>query len=163
MVSKTVPPTTIVNGYEFIRMADGNIYPDAIEFCPYSGKECPNSFLWELQHQIHEILAKRNQEALLLKLFDKKLLSSQFNFINIPPQLKFLLTDKKWFYDKICVNKNDHKEHELCGGFASFLDSLYSETVLPPITRKPIQFCPFCGIRLKSGFNEDNWWRNRSL
>lgn len=156
MVNKEVTLTKIINGYEFILMADGAIYTDAIEFCPYSGKECAKGFLWELQHQIYDILIKSDQEVLLTKLFSKGFLTSQFNFSDMPIELQSLLEDKKWFYEKIYANQHEHKGHEFCGGFSAFLDSLYGEKVLPPIARDSILFCPFCGIRLGSSFQNDH-------
>lgn len=71
MVNKRTTGTNIINRYEFIRMTDDSVYQDAIEFCPYSGKECNNAFLWETQHQVCNILMRNNQEELLTGLFEK--------------------------------------------------------------------------------------------
>ena len=163
MVNEQTTYITVINGYEFIRMTDGSIYPDAIEFCLNSGKECEKGFLWEAQHQICNILIRNEQEDVLTRLFAKKLMSSQFEFVNIPPSLKFLLKSKKWFYKKINNCRKEHKDCKVCGGFASFLDSLYSEKSVPLITKKTMQFCPFCGVSLEKEFQTDEWWIKQGL
>ena len=158
MVNEEATIAKTINGYEFICMADGSLYPDAIEFYPHSGKECANGFFWELQHEVYDILLRSNQEVLLKELLSKNFLCDQFNFANIPSQLRFLLENQEWFYKKIYINQNKHKAKGFCGGFASFIDSLYNETKLPPIAKKPIQFCPFCGVKLGIDFNKNDWW-----
>lgn len=167
MVNSRNKIITNIKGYDFIRLADDDIEPAAIEFYPDTGEEAPMGFFWELQNEIDAILTKQDKEELLDWLYkEKKLGTVDFNKEDIPEELKYLLNDRGWFEDNIQKYRNDHKNGEYCGGFSVFLESLWNEKCLPSITTKPINFCPYCGVKLKGKFAKDNWynlWKSETL
>ena len=156
-----------IKRYDFIRLADGDIETDAIEFYPDTGEEAPMGFLWELQHEIDAILTRQDKNELLDWMYkEKKLGTVDFNLEDILEELKYLLDGRGWFEEKIQKYRDDHKSGQYCGGFSVFLESLWNEKRLPPITTKPINYCPYCGIKLKGKFTKSNWynlWKSETL
>jgi hypothetical protein len=164
----------IVNGYSYLAFSNGK-YEDAIEFSPWNGSELPGAFMWEFQHQLYDILQKNENGELqkysefFCELSDikkiKGLLTSEFDLDSIPANLRFLLTKREWFNQRITDAKKQHKpgQQEYCGGFSAFLDSCYGMMELPFITKVAIGFCPYCGITLPPEFQTDEWWRKRGL
>lgn len=156
-----------IKGYDFIRLADNDIEPDAIEFYPDTGEEAPKGFFWELQHQISTILRREDRQELLDWLYkEKRMLTVDFNVEDIPEELKYLLNDRGWFEEQIQKERNEHNSGKYCGGLSVFLESLWNEKHLPPIATQPINFCPYCGTKLKGKFTKDNWynlWKSETL
>ena len=156
-----------INGSDFIGEADNDIYTDAIEFYPDTGEEAPMGFFWELRHEIDTILTKQDKDDLLDWLYkDKKFGTADFNMEDIPEKLKYLVNDRRWFDKKIQKERDKHIKGKYCGGLSSFLEEFWSAKHLPPITTKPINFCPYCGVKLKEKFAKDNWynlWKSETL
>ena len=164
----------IINGYSYIITSTGE-YEDVIEFSPWSGKELTNGFMWELQHKLYDILRK-NENGMITPVEDlycntkesekiESLLTSKFNPDSVPDNLKFLFNNRDWFNEIIAKNRLDHTNDgdRFCGGFSAFIDSCYGMEELPRIVTIPINFCPYCGIKLPPEFQTDEWWKKRGL
>jgi len=152
-----------IKGYYRLIDSDEKLFcHDVLQFSPFDGSELPGGFYCELQMKISDILQKRNESeserwcAMLYKL------RPSFDISYVPTDLRYLLTDKTWFFEKKSQEQREHHNGEFCGGLSVFIDGCYGIDCepLPKLACVPIQYCPFCGVKLPPEFDQDNWWEN---
>ena len=158
MVTKDV--AELISGYYCIVDHKNCCINDVLCFSPFNGSELSGGFLYELQFKISGILEERDQaeyERWCTMLYNMR---PNFDTSYIPDDLKYLLTDKSWFLEEKTNERNEHKNGEFCGGLSVFIDGCYGidYNPLPKLACVPIQYCPFCGIKLPSEFDQENWW-----
>ena len=150
-----------INGYVYMTMPNGSAWIDVVEYSPFTGKENPKTFFWELQHKIANILRDADKNTALEKLCkEKHLLTNRFNVKDVPLEFISYLNDREWFENETKVQRQKHTNSEnlMCDGLHFLIDSLYSEKALPLLATVPIKYCPFCGIELPQEFRTENWW-----
>ncbi len=152
---------TDIKGYKCMFLSRKKNTYNVLQYSPFTGEELSCSFLWELQLEVSEALSKRERDKFLLEQWCEMLykMRPSFDINAIPDRLKFLVNDRHWFEIRKTREQSEHQGSEFCGGLSVFIDECYSyQSKLPKLAEVPIKFCPFCGIRLPSEFQEENWW-----
>ena len=156
---------TLIDGYYCICVPSPDPYEGLVEavlkYSPFTGEELSGAFLNELKFQVSWSLSKRTKDAELLKQWEDGLndYTPTFDLNLIPQRLRFLIKDRKWYDVRKARDRASHKNGKFCGEFEGcFIDSCYSYKKLPKLASVPIQYCPFCGVKLPPEFDQENWW-----
>lgn len=156
---------TLIDGYYCICVPGPDPYEGTIDsvlkYSPFTGQELSGAFWDELKFQVLHTLSKREKDFVSLKKFKDNLDSytPAFNVNSIPQRLKFLVNDRKWYKIRKERDRRLHQNGKFCGEFGScFIDGCYGYKKLPKLACVPIQYCPFCGVKLPPEFDQENWW-----
>jgi len=156
--------STIIDGYYcLISTANHSGVVEAIlQYSPFTGEKLSSAFLAELRFQISNSLSKRDKDNELLRQWNNHLsdYTPAFDVNLIPQRLKFLLSSRKWYDIRKYRDRAMHNGGNFCGEFAGcFIDTCYERPDdLPKLACVPIQYCPFCGVKLPPEFAQENWW-----
>ena len=152
--------TMSINGYACAFYPGCNRY-EVLQYSPFTGEELSCAFNWELQIMISDKLSESEEFHSLLEKWCEMLyrLRPSFDERLIPDNLKYLMQDKSWYYSQKQKERLEHKNGEFCGGLSVFVDTCHSYSPnIPKLASVPIQYCPFCGVKLPPEFNQENWW-----
>ena len=150
--------TKIISGYYcIVDPADGLII-DVLQYSPFTGKELSSGFLTELALEVTGELMRVDSPYLNTWCNMLNKMNPDFDPNLIPDDLKYLMHDKSWYYSQKQKERLEHKNGEFCRGLSPYIDSCYSYDILPRLSVVPIQYCPFCGVKLPPEFDQENWW-----
>lgn len=155
-----------LNCYYFIRefshRTEGEIFNQVMYFSPFDGRELEGALKWQVQEEFFQKLHRstRTDEELSDIIKSKNLLNQDFDFRQLPLPLKKLLESRQWFdlylHRQRQMHTNNHDK--LCEGLSAFISCRYGEKKLPKLSQVSIEYCPFCGTKLPSEFQKEDWW-----
>ena len=138
---------------------------ELLQYSPFSGEELYGSFLYELKLLICEQILDGIDYKGEFREFSEQWVRNEadndpiIDVSLLPKEFSQLVKNRDW-YDELIISKRlHHKDGKFCYGLEGFISSCYGEDdVLPKLACVPIQYCPFCGVRLSAGFDQENWW-----